>query len=269
MQAGAGVQSSLPDLEYAEAGAEVVPSAEEVWAHSDLIVKVKEPQPSEYPLFRPGLILFTYLHLAPLPELTQKLCDSGVSSVAYETIRESDGSLPLLTPMSEVARPRHRTAQSQPHDRRVPRDVRAGGVAGSRGRSGGPRLCLDVLRRPLGGRRRSGPGRRRGRRARRHGLPQISLGDTIGVATPRQVLAVLGLLAARGVGTEVLAVHFHDTYGQALANTLSHFKPASPPSTRVQVASVGAPTRRARPETSRPRICVWHSTGSASRPVWI
>ena len=103
VQAGAGVQSSLPDSEYAEAGAEVVPSAEEVWAHSDLIVKVKEPQSSEYRHLRPGLLLFTYLHLAPLPELTDHLLQAKVNAVAYETIRERDGSLPLLTPMSEVA----------------------------------------------------------------------------------------------------------------------------------------------------------------------
>ncbi len=100
-QAGAG--SSITDKEYADAGAEILPSAAEVWREADLVVKVKEPQPSEYAYFRPGLILFTYLHLAPLPELTRKLLDSKLNSVAYETIRERDGSLPLLTPMSEVA----------------------------------------------------------------------------------------------------------------------------------------------------------------------
>jgi alanine dehydrogenase len=68
-----------------------------------LVVKVKEPQPAEYPYFRPGLILFTYLHLAPLPALTDELLAARVNGVAYETIRETDGSLPLLTPMSEVA----------------------------------------------------------------------------------------------------------------------------------------------------------------------
>jgi alanine dehydrogenase len=99
----AGVGSSIPDEEYAEAGAIIVDLAHEVWSKSDLIVKVKEPQPSEYPFFRPGLILFTYLHLAPLPELTEALLKSRVNAVAYETIRERDNSLPLLTPMSEVA----------------------------------------------------------------------------------------------------------------------------------------------------------------------
>ena len=103
VQATAGHGSTLMDEEYASAGAEIVPTAEEIWRRADLIVKVKEPQPSEYRYFRPGLILFTYLHLAPLPELTSKLVESGVSAVAYETIREKDGSLPLLTPMSEVA----------------------------------------------------------------------------------------------------------------------------------------------------------------------
>jgi alanine dehydrogenase len=74
-----------------------------VWSKSDLVVKVKEPQPAEYPYFRPGLTLFTYLHLAPLPELTERLLTAKVNGTAYETIKETDGSLPLLTPMSEVA----------------------------------------------------------------------------------------------------------------------------------------------------------------------
>src|SRR3954451_3830917 len=99
----AGEGSSLTDQEYAEAGATVLPSAAEVWQRANLVVKEKEPQKAEYDFFRPGLILFTYLHLAPLPELTDRLVTSKVSGVAYETIRERDGSLPLLTPMSEVA----------------------------------------------------------------------------------------------------------------------------------------------------------------------
>jgi alanine dehydrogenase len=86
-----------------QAGAHIVESAAGVWNKADLVVKVKEPQPSEYAYFRPELILFTYLHLAPLPELTDALLSSKVSGVAYETIRETDNSLPLLTPMSEVA----------------------------------------------------------------------------------------------------------------------------------------------------------------------
>ncbi len=99
----AGIGSSIPDGEYAEAGALILDSAAEIWRRSGLIVKVKEPQPSEYQFFRPGLLLFTYLHLAPLPGLTEALLKSQVTSIAYETIRERDNSLPLLTPMSEVA----------------------------------------------------------------------------------------------------------------------------------------------------------------------
>jgi len=103
VESGAGEKSTLIDDEYEEFGAEVVVSAADVWNRSDLIVKVKEPQPSEYEFLRPGLTLFTYLHLAPLPELTDQLLTRRVTAVAYETIREKDGSLPLLTPMSEVA----------------------------------------------------------------------------------------------------------------------------------------------------------------------
>ena len=103
LQAGAGEGSCLPDRDYVAAGARILATAAETWAGSDLVVKVKEPQPSEYAFLRPGLTLFTYLHLAPLPELTERLLDGKVNGVAYETIREADGSLPLLTPMSEVA----------------------------------------------------------------------------------------------------------------------------------------------------------------------
>jgi alanine dehydrogenase len=99
----AGVGSSIPDEEYEEAGAIILDIAADVWSKSDLIVKVKEPQPTEFSCFRPGLILFTYLHLAPLPVLTEALLKWRVNAVAYETIREPDNSLPLLTPMSEVA----------------------------------------------------------------------------------------------------------------------------------------------------------------------
>jgi len=99
----AGEGSSLTDAEYAQAGAHILEAAAEVWTKADLVVKVKEPQPAEYVYFRSGLTLFTYLHLAPLPELTDRLLAARVNGVAYETIRESDGSLPLLTPMSEVA----------------------------------------------------------------------------------------------------------------------------------------------------------------------
>jgi alanine dehydrogenase len=99
----AGEGSAITDREYAQAGAGIAQSAADVWRQASLVVKVKEPQSSEYGYLRPDLILFTYLHLAPLPELTNRLLESEVSGVAYETIRERDGSLPLLTPMSEVA----------------------------------------------------------------------------------------------------------------------------------------------------------------------
>jgi alanine dehydrogenase len=103
VQSNAGIGSSLTDEDYVEAGATIVPTAEEAWGRAEMVVKVKEPQPSEYGFLREGLNLFTYLHLAPLPELTQKLVESRTNAIAYETIREHDGSLPLLTPMSEVA----------------------------------------------------------------------------------------------------------------------------------------------------------------------
>ncbi len=103
VETGAGEGSSIADEEYAAAGAEILSGAAGVWRQADLVAKVKEPQPAEYGFFRDGLILFTYLHLAPLPELTTRLLEARVSAVAYETIREADGSLPLLTPMSEVA----------------------------------------------------------------------------------------------------------------------------------------------------------------------
>ncbi|MCC6292272.1 MAG: alanine dehydrogenase [Bryobacterales bacterium] len=103
VQEGAGLGSSIPDAAYRAAGASIAPDAGSVWRTAQLVVKVKEPQPSEYGFLRPGLTLFTYLHLAPLPELTAKLLETGVNAAAYETLRERDGSLPLLIPMSEVA----------------------------------------------------------------------------------------------------------------------------------------------------------------------
>ena len=103
VQSTAGAGSALTDGEYVEAGGVILPTAAEVWRRADLVVKVKEPQPQEYGHLRPGLILFTYLHLAPLPDLTNRMLEAKVSGVAYETIHDADGSLPLLTPMSEVA----------------------------------------------------------------------------------------------------------------------------------------------------------------------
>jgi len=99
----AGLGSGFDDQEYLEKGAEVCISASETWLKSDMVMKVKEPLPEEYGFFRPGLILFTFLHLAPEANLTKALVDGGVTAVGYETIQLEDGSLPLLIPMSEVA----------------------------------------------------------------------------------------------------------------------------------------------------------------------
>jgi len=103
VEARAGEGSSIPDEDYRKAGAVVLDAAQDVWGQADIIVKVKEPQPAEVAYFRPGLVLFTYLHLAPLPELTTQLVQARVSAIAYETVEEDNHSLPLLEPMSEVA----------------------------------------------------------------------------------------------------------------------------------------------------------------------
>jgi alanine dehydrogenase len=103
VQAGAGKGAGFTDEEYEEAGGRVVEGPEEVFASSDLIVKVKEPVPEEYDSFREGQQLFTYLHLAADKGLTEFLMGRKINSIAYETVEASDGSLPLLTPMSEVA----------------------------------------------------------------------------------------------------------------------------------------------------------------------
>jgi alanine dehydrogenase len=103
VEASAGEGSSIPDDEYRKAGAVVLDAAPDVWGQADIVVKVKEPQPAEVEYFRPGLVLFTYLHLAPLPELTSQLVQAKVSAIAYETVEEENHSLPLLEPMSEVA----------------------------------------------------------------------------------------------------------------------------------------------------------------------
>jgi len=99
----AGEGSGISDDEYRQAGAEIVGSAAEVWKRAEVLVKVKEPIEPEYAHMRAGQVLFTYLHLAPLPKLTTVLLERKVNGVAYETITGPDGSLPLLTPMSEVA----------------------------------------------------------------------------------------------------------------------------------------------------------------------
>jgi alanine dehydrogenase len=103
IQHGAGEGSAIADAEYAEQGAAIVPDATAVFAGSDMIVKVKEPQPLEVAMLEPRHTLFTYLHLAPDPELTQALRASGATCIAYETVTDRNGRLPLLAPMSEVA----------------------------------------------------------------------------------------------------------------------------------------------------------------------
>jgi alanine dehydrogenase len=102
VQTGAGDGSVIPDSEFVDQGARIVPDAASVFSEADLILKVKEPQDSEVDMLRKGQLLFTYLHLAPAPELTQRLSESGAIAIAYETV-ERNGQLPLLAPMSEVA----------------------------------------------------------------------------------------------------------------------------------------------------------------------
>jgi alanine dehydrogenase len=102
-EAGAGLGSGITDQEYVDQGAKIVHSAAEVFAQAELIVKVKEPLPQEWPLIRPGQALFTYFHFAASRELTEAMLASGATCLAYETLRDAQGRLPLLTPMSEVA----------------------------------------------------------------------------------------------------------------------------------------------------------------------
>jgi alanine dehydrogenase len=103
VEKSAGVGSHFSDEEYRGKGAQIASTASEVWTRSAMVVKVKEPLPSEYGFFRDDLVLFTYLHLAPVPDLTKALLDSGIIGVAYETVQTVNGELPLLVPMSEVA----------------------------------------------------------------------------------------------------------------------------------------------------------------------
>lgn len=103
IEKGAGQGSGIQDNEYLEAGATMVETAKEIYARADLIMKVKEPLPPEYSYLRDGLILYTYLHLAPVPELTDVLLEKKIIGIAYETVQLDNGYLPLLAPMSEVA----------------------------------------------------------------------------------------------------------------------------------------------------------------------
>ena len=103
VEPAAGVGSGYPDDHYREAGANIAASKEELFREAELIIKVKEPQLSECPLFRRGQVLFTYLHLASQIELTKALVEAGITAIAYETIEAKDGTLPMLKPMSEIA----------------------------------------------------------------------------------------------------------------------------------------------------------------------
>jgi alanine dehydrogenase len=103
IEKGAGLGSGLTDRNYQSAGAAIVEGADEVWQQADMVMKVKEPLPAEYPLMREGLVLFTYLHLAASEPVTRALLERKVTAIGYETIQLEDGSLPLLAPMSEIA----------------------------------------------------------------------------------------------------------------------------------------------------------------------
>jgi alanine dehydrogenase len=103
LESGAGDGSRIDDDAYRASGAKIVTSAAEVWERADIVCKVKEPQPAEFGLLRPGLTLFTYLHLAAYPEVADALLSHGVTGIAYETVQDERGMLPLLAPMSEVA----------------------------------------------------------------------------------------------------------------------------------------------------------------------
>ena len=103
VETNAGALSSMPDEDYKSAGAEIVGNAADVWKKADMVVKVKEPIAKEVPYFRDDLVLFTYLHLAPIPDLTEELLKKKVLGIAYETVTDKNHTLPLLTPMSEVA----------------------------------------------------------------------------------------------------------------------------------------------------------------------
>src|SRR5204863_8977188 len=103
VQAGAGEGSTIGDDQYERQGAQVVPDTDAVFAEAELVLKVKEPARDEVERLRPDHTLFTFLHLAPAPDLTQALCDSGAACIAYETVEDDRGRLPLLATMSEVA----------------------------------------------------------------------------------------------------------------------------------------------------------------------
>jgi len=133
IERGAGVGSSIPDDDFERAGAGIVADADTVFADADLVLKVKEPIPEEFPRLREGLILFTYLHLAASEPVTRALIDSGTTAIAYETVELTDGSLPLLAPMSEVAgRMAPQVGATWLERERGGRGVLLGGVSGVR-----------------------------------------------------------------------------------------------------------------------------------------
>jgi alanine dehydrogenase len=133
VQAGAGLGSGIADAAYREAGAEIVDGADEVWRRAGMIFKVKEPLPEEYGRMREGQILYTYLHLAAVPQLGQELVERGVTGVAYETIELDDGRLPLLQPMSAVAgRMAIQVAATYLEKERGGKGILLGGVPGVR-----------------------------------------------------------------------------------------------------------------------------------------
>src|SRR4051812_41218632 len=103
IESGAGLGSGIADAQYDAAGATIFGHADDVWAGSEMIVKVKEPQPSEWPYLHRKQVVFTYFHFAADEALTRAMIDAGITAIAYETLRDSRGNLPLLTPMSEVA----------------------------------------------------------------------------------------------------------------------------------------------------------------------
>ncbi|HJZ83662.1 MAG TPA: alanine dehydrogenase [Polyangia bacterium] len=133
VQKGAGLGSGIVDEAYTRAGARICDSAEEIWARGEMIVKVKEPLEPEYTLMRAGQIVYTYFHLAAVPELARVLLDRGVAAMAYETIETDDGRLPLLQPMSAVAgRMAVQVGATFLEKERGGKGILLGGVAGTR-----------------------------------------------------------------------------------------------------------------------------------------
>src|SRR5262249_7390014 len=177
VQKGAGLGSGIVDEAYTRRGARICESAEEIWARGEMIVKVKEPLEPEYTLMRAGQIVYTYFHLAAVPELARVLLDRGVAAMAYETIETDDGRLPLLQPMSAVAgRMAVQGGATLREKERGGKGILLGGVARARrgrrairgGAAGGPHV---QRRRRGGGQELGAHGDRSGRagqRARHH-----------------------------------------------------------------------------------------------------